>query len=438
MIDYTQLGIPPEYGRLLLAHPILSFQQPVDVQTGEYRDTDAREAVFRGMTFTIYSSGRITLHGSWHKYHHNGTNWQDFTLEEFREAVREFCNTFNLDPSRLQLLQLEAGCNVTPPLPTRATLRAFVCNGQGKAFATMRTRKGQPLGLELYLTDYALKVYDKGAQYNLTDQRLRYERKFTSWCKFRDKAGIFTLADLLHAEAWHTLAAYVSETFSTLVLREPSVDPQQMQPRKRLFFAEAGRPGYWYELPREERHKARERLRDLVREYGAANLHEELRTRIDAKLRELIDPDRLEETGDVFHHIPPNPARETEDVFHHVREGCGHLEPGRFPTSFNDGKCPRLLEETGEDELAAKPDEFTARRCRTCGRDISNQRPGSVFCSERLHGRAAKRCRNADSNPRNNDLRKLQRIEGDPLLFDHSPFLRAISNGIKTECAGHK
>ena len=40
--------------------------------------------------------------------------------------------------------------------------------------------------------------------------------------------------------------------------------------------------------------------------------------------------------------------------------------------------------------------------CITCGRDISSQKKGSKFCSEMLYGREAKKCRNRDSNPRNN------------------------------------
>jgi hypothetical protein len=411
MIDYTKIEIHPECWEQLRAHPCLSFEQPVNVQTGEYRETDAREAVYRGMTFTSFPSGRITLHGSWHKYHHNGTNWQDFTLHEFRETVRDFCETFRLDPARMQLLQLEAGANVTPPRPTSETLRAFVCNGKGNAFGPMRSIKGKPLGLELYLTDYGLKVYDKGKQFGLSEQRLRYERKFTSWCKFRDETRISVLSDLLHVEAWQTLAGLVTDSLDNLVIREPSVDTGKLSPAAQLFYADAGRPGYWSGKGPKERHRARERMRRIVRECGTGDLHEDLRTRIDAKLRELIHPSQPEKIGDVFHEIP---------------EGCETEKRGRFPTSVNGGKYPLTHTQTEKGERAATSDEFTARKCRTCGRDISNQRPGSVFCSERLHGRAAKRCRNADSNPRNNDLRKLQRIEGDPLLFDHSPYLRAI------------
>lgn len=409
MIDYTKIEIPDWYWPHLSVHPLLSFTRPINEDTAEYKETDAREAEYCGMVFTRYPSGRITLRGSWHKYYHKGTNWQDFTLGEFREAVREFCDTFNLDPSRLQLLQLEAGCNVTPPIPTRETLHAFVSNWKGNAFGTMRTDKGQPLGIELYLTDYGLKVYDKGAQYGLLDPLMRFERKFTSWSKFRNKTNIHVLADLLHVEAWQTLADLVEDSFTNLILREPSVNPEQLPTSERLFFADAGRAGYWHDAPRKERHNARERLRGIVRDHGKSDLYEDLLRLLNSKLKELIYLAEGDETGNVFHDVP-------DDSMNHERE--------RFPTSINDGIRSIVDTPTEEGERAATSDEFTVRGCRTCGRDISGQRPGSVFCSERLYGRAAKRCRNADSNPRNGYARRLNRIERDPLLFDHSPFLR--------------
>ncbi|MFN8863019.1 MAG: hypothetical protein ACK5W1_01765 [Flavobacteriales bacterium] len=433
MIDYTKIEIHPECGPRLLVHPLLSFRQPVDVDTGEHEQTDRREAVYGCMTFTSYPSGRITLRGSWHKYHHNGTNWQDFTLHEFREAVREFCETFRLDPTRMQLLQLEAGCNITPPLPTRETLRAFVSNGKGDTFSRMKPGANGSLGFTLtvgrefhkqkYYRYYEIKCYDKGAQYGRPQPLMRFEKKYLDWSKFRYKLGINSLADLTEERAWSLLSDEVSGALKGLILREPSVEHKKLPHPERLFFADAGRAGYWRDAPRRERYNARERLRRIVREYGKSDLHEVLRARIDEKLRELMNPYYEDAVQDVFHNIPESPS---------------NRELGRFPSLVKVGERPNTLTTVEEDERATKPDEFTERKCRTCGRDISNQRPGSVFCSERLHGRAAKRCRNADSNPRNNDLRKLQRIEGDPLLFDHSPFLRAISNGIKTECAGHK
>ena len=73
--------------------------------------------------------------------------------------------------------------------------------------------------------------------------------------------------------------------------------------------------------------------------------------------------------------------------------------------------------------------ENKVRRCLTCGRDITDQRTGSVYCSELRYGKDAKRCRNKASNPRNNRLRSLERIEREPLLFDHRAYIAPLNTG---------
>jgi predicted nucleic acid-binding Zn ribbon protein len=61
------------------------------------------------------------------------------------------------------------------------------------------------------------------------------------------------------------------------------------------------------------------------------------------------------------------------------------------------------------------------RYCITCGNDITNQKKGSVFCSEKVFGKDAKKCRNQKSNPENNYKRKeLKLYPGVLLLFDIS------------------
>jgi hypothetical protein len=57
------------------------------------------------------------------------------------------------------------------------------------------------------------------------------------------------------------------------------------------------------------------------------------------------------------------------------------------------------------------------RCCQTCGRQLSSNNPNAKFCSEKELGAAAKKCRNAASNPRNNALRRQRRFIGQLQLF---------------------
>ncbi len=48
-------------------------------------------------------------------------------------------------------------------------------------------------------------------------------------------------------------------------------------------------------------------------------------------------------------------------------------------------------------------------RCLSCKKDISNQNTNSIFCSEKIYGRKAKKCRNRNSNERRNKKRIIKK-----------------------------
>jgi hypothetical protein len=66
------------------------------------------------------------------------------------------------------------------------------------------------------------------------------------------------------------------------------------------------------------------------------------------------------------------------------------------------------------------------KKCLSCGGDISQQHPKSKYCSAKFVGeQQAHKCRNDNSNPRNNFSRQLGKIyERGQTLFDITPYLR--------------
>lgn len=71
------------------------------------------------------------------------------------------------------------------------------------------------------------------------------------------------------------------------------------------------------------------------------------------------------------------------------------------------------------------PADLLPRRvCKTCGADISHRRPRAVFCPQ-------KRCRNVDSNPRNNFKRRYARALDPCQLFDPLTILRLTPEQIR-------
>jgi hypothetical protein len=415
MIDWTKIELPAVVGAQLLTHPALSFSGKFDRATGAIYGDEPAIANYgptvalgrtnepsdprRALRFIVYPGGRAILEGSWHKYGQYGTNWGDFTFTQFVAAVTEVCNTFQLDPFSLRLLQCEVGGNIFPPIRTHRVLRAFVCHREGHPFAAMRARDGKSLGLELYRDQYGVKLYDKGRQFQLDHDVLRGEVKFTKAVQLH-ALNIYTLGDLLNVDAWQRLRDRVMDIFDELVIAEPSIDLQRLTTSQRTFATLATAATYWEGLTKEQRYKSRNRYTALVERYAGRNLKAELRALLLGKFAQLLN-----EEGHLFtdsHNVTPPMAG---SPFH------GSVNVGISDLVEAVNLCP--------------PEVVEIRRCPECGRDITNQDPRSRVCSERLYGKEGKRCRNALSN-RTLSLRRMN-VRSAP-LFDQQPFIRPPRN----------
>jgi hypothetical protein len=304
-----------------------------------------------------------------------------------------------LNPDDLHLLQVETGVNIRTVQPPDEILKNILCDWRGETFSRMRQRNCQSIGIELYRREYGIKIYNKGRQYKLPDNVLRFELKMISG-KYCRRHGFQNLSDLISANSWRSLAEMLLKTFDELMIVEPSIVLSKLTHCKHLFFVNARNAAFWRDCTPNQRMKSRVRLFKLVKDHASGNLRNELRDAIFNKTKELNPDDARIKTG----YVLPDSAepRELQNVV------C-------FTNSSN-----AVIH-------APDPQPSQTRHCKTCGRDISDQRAGSIFCSESKFGKAAKKCRNTDSNPRNNFARALSRIEMQPMLFDHKPFLK-LSN----------
>jgi hypothetical protein len=147
--------------------------------------------------------------------------------------------------------------------------------------------------------------------------------------------------------------------------------------------------------------------------YQTFNQGHEYEQQFSAALAALLAPVLAVQNDTILHTFSPvevSPLRIAEAAPSQTAEGLLAVQ------------CPpaRLA---ADDER--EPTTTAARCCLTCGRVLTSSSSRAKFCSERERGAAAKKCRNADSNPRNNAAatRRKTKSRG-PLLFDDSPFVR--------------
>lgn len=394
MVDGVKIIIPKKYCAALLKHPALSFFRPVNEDTGELRAEKPRTARFGPMTFKIHNSERIELSGSLHQLHHNGENYSAFTFHEFRHCVTKFCEQFGLNPSELQLNKLEIGVNILTQQNPDSIIRCLVSNSIGRPFSVMSSKNVHSLGSHLVRSEYTIKIYNKGKQYKLPYNFLRFEFKMTSG-KYLRRLGIKNLSDLLNVEIWQGLLNALIKQFDDLIFKEPSIDLKSLSPAKRIFLLSAGTSDFWREMNPKKRKRAKLRLSKLTELHGIGNLKSEIRELIISKWNSLCEDSSLE------NELHKN----------------GYVFPNNFGPPINaKGVCFTNLDNVVKHELEDK--SFEVRKCKSCGRDISDQKKGSKFCSERLYGSMGKKCRNQQSNQIHYRLRHLRKITNQLLLFE--------------------
>lgn len=365
----------------------IDIDTPLNEVTGEIRFP--KYAKYLNLDFKISESKRIEITGSLHKYW-KGDNYSDFTFNGLCDCIADLSCKFNFDGHNATLHNLEFGVNVSPLFNPFEFCKRVIAY-KNESFSKFRTNGKNKIhiGFEATQQQYSLKIYDKGKQYEKIENILRYEVK-VSKMQYLKSVGVSVLSDLLDIEKITALGTILNETFAELIICE-DVTTSELSMNENRIFAMCSNPKEWEKFNRKERFKRKKQFNDILTAKGKTNQKETTARLIRDKWQMLLAINNPK-SGDVLTDL-------------------SNTEKGRFNRLDIPLICPPL-QTTGE------------RICKSCGRDISNQKKGSVFCSERMFGKVAKGCRNKDSNPRNNLLYREQKKYGGFVLFDVNRFLK--------------
>lgn len=330
----------------------------------------------------------LTIDGSLHKNYFGGANYLPFHWDDLQKEIIKLETGLQLS-GHADLANLEIGLNIPFQFPVFTYLKQNLITYKGHPFDRYNPDKnGLCLGYVCPLSQYAVKIYDKGKQFNLPDNLMRFELRYLKMQPLKER-GIKHLSDLTDFEKVNGLLSLLISAWENTVLFDSSINLNnpELKDRDRQLLKDGRRPGYWEHLKETKKRRFdyhRKKYRELVTRYGNG-LHE--------KVREMII------TG-------------WENLF----KNCTIL-PGV--------QNPELFKFT----VKVKGKNEQKRVCLSCGRDISNQDSRSKFCGSKFVGEAAAhQCRNRDSNQRNNFKNKVRRINSRGVLFDISPYLIVNNN----------
>lgn len=407
MID----GFKSEHGYLLpnvwLDNEALFFPLTIDERTGE-RIAVTRKAEYQGLTFEIVPSSRnpdITrqfLRGSLHKYFNGGRgNHNDFSLDDVRQTVKSLAGHFGIEPNRAVLRGLEFGVNIRLPFPVKQILDSIICYNN-KPFQGMNLRHLK-IGKQIVRDEYSLKIYDKGKQSGLETENLLRVEMAVRKMRYLSRLNIVTLADIAIPEKMAGLGQHLVKTFNEIIMEEPSINQANLTDQERVKLTYFLNPRFWEQLPLHKRYKQRRKFEALKTRRGTFNLQENVSNIIFQKWEQLLG--NKAEKGGYFHPDSEGGKHFGGVMFSQCKCKVKTSPRGDFAGISQEGEISENIRGANFRQLRAG--RIENRKCVSCGRSISHQRKDSIFCSEKYRGKAAKKCRNQDSNLRSFLIRKI-------------------------------
>jgi hypothetical protein len=221
MIDFVSVGIDGRFAEMILANPQIDFNQPVNVDTGELILDEYGAYVYSGNIGNLnvkvrkYQSKRkskVTMTGSIHKFYLDN-NYQDFSFSNLVDAIYQLTQITQIPPKEFTVHQIEFGLNIMSEIPSSLILENIIShNGLEYELKTFN-RTGYLKRFER--SHFDIKIYDKGRQYHLSQDIIRFELKAKKMQYLHKKdISIQTFVDLMNRAVYNDLGWLLIKAFN--------------------------------------------------------------------------------------------------------------------------------------------------------------------------------------------------------------------------------
>lgn len=403
MFDFNKSDINDVPIASLLDNHFLDFKFDVSQKTGElFENCKISDYLNIEKFCTIKNHEHRMLKFSFHKYLNEGLhNHNDFNMNDFLAVLNDLSNKFEINPFLATLRNLEFGVNILLPFKTQLFLDSVI-SYKGIEY-TKETYYGKGYLLRFEKWQYEVKIYDKGLQYQLKENILRFEIKVRKMDYLKAKGiNVCAYSDLLDKSIIKTLVNLLLRTFKDVLTYDNSINIRGVKNQAEKEILMNGRnPKYWKTVENPNIYKyQRKRFKELVLKYGTDNYQSLVYQLIDQKLKVITEI--------------------TDDTERNIQQYLNRFEIKTIPKMTALVSAPSQHDNTQNDCSSIESQKVNFKRfCITCGNDITIQKKGSIFCSEKIFGKSVKKCRNQKTNPVHNYKNKELRLySGCLLLFN--------------------
>lgn len=390
MIDYININVINFSSCDLLDHPRLSWKTTVSNETGEVLNhhTEWNKLFFK---ITQFDRPRLLIRNSLHIFS-QGSNYQDFTFNELRSTLYYLQREIGFSLNGANVHALEIGVNIETPIPPKEIFKNYL-QYKTTLFQPMRG-KGKIFGIECDMSQFKIKVYDKGFQNKLDTNLMRFEVRIKKmqYLNRTHKINLYSLQDLLNKDIFKDLERVLLSVYNS-ILKLENIPLKGLKLSDRDLILAGRSQAYWTAFREFNRNTYNSKLRrfnELQDHYKQDSVHDKVRELIVNKWRELLQPN----SGETSHKVTTLesvPNQKTNISFH-----------TKLPLVHRVTLCETQIERL-RNLTPSQRELFKKRKCVICELDISHRRRDTKTCS--------KKCRNKKSNLYQNKLRKLLQIK---------------------------
>lgn len=402
----TLYRVPDETGNLAA---LPCWEVLVNEQTGKRVD-ECKTANLRGLNLaykpSINGGFNFIIKGSLHKWHNAGNdNAGRFSITDVQTAVYSLCNVFEIEAGRVELHGLEVGVNITLPFPALRVLKNAVCY-KGKTFTPINKRNVHK-GLICALNDYEVKLYDKAAQSGLDcGHVLRLETKVNKM-RFLKDYNLSTLAALTEPDKAYEAKQILCNVLDGITWTDTSANLNTMTDREQKQWLYLSNPKSWQNITKEKAYRQRQKHTTLFQRFAKFDTGQQLRQLFTTTWESLFTG-YLEAGNCTPFHQPNQESEAIQKVTISLLECTVKRLPDPEGKAGSNDTTFCITPNTNTNSAKTAQGKISHNRyCSTCGKDISQQKKNSRFCSAGFVGeKAARLCRNKDSN-RRRDLKTI-------------------------------
>lgn len=287
MIDWVKLCLINKQDiERLLKSEIVPFTFTCEDNTGLVKPFP-KIGRFRCFDITVLSPEFLLITGSLHKYYSGGVNNTDFNFHALNRAIDQLCAEIGVNAAHLQIQNIEFGVNVHTPMSATEIIKDVICYKNQLPAVPINDNRGYYT--QYKLTDYIVKLYDKGKQYYMKTPLLRWEIKAVKQ-RFVADCGVRLLSDLKDIGKVQALADRLTTCYNNLVFDDGSIIAEELTIRERRLYEKWQNPKIWAKLRGSKKsadYANARRFKGIVSKHGKHAHFDSLKALIEAKCREL-------------------------------------------------------------------------------------------------------------------------------------------------------